>query len=87
MIIYAIVLVEGLINTRAFQIVPWMNTVGGCLHVLLFVIFATVFLVAAPKRNTSFIFMDRTASLGWDNDFVSWQIGMLTATSGFVGRH
>lgn len=87
LIIYAIVLLEGLINTKAFQIVPWTNIIGSCLHVLLFIVFVAILLAIPRKRSMSFVFLDRTSSLGWSNDVVSWQIGILTATSGFVGKN
>lgn len=84
-LIVAQVLIAGLINTYAFRAVPWMELCAGMLHIALWVIFIAVLLAPAPKSSAEFVFFGRTVSSGWDNGFVSWNLGLLVPAWGFIG--
>ncbi|KAE8311552.1 amino acid permease [Aspergillus transmontanensis] len=85
LIIFAILIVEGLMNMYTFQLIPWIELLAGVLHVVLFIIFLVVFVALAPRHTPEYVFLTTQAQSGWNNPFVSWNIGLLTPTWGFVG--
>ncbi|GAB1218426.1 hypothetical protein ATERTT37_007680 [Aspergillus terreus] len=85
LIIFAMLIVEALMNMYTFWLIPWIELMAGVLHICLLVIFLVVFATLAPRHTAEFVFL-RTQSLsGWNNTFASWNIGLLTPTWGFVG--
>ncbi|KAI1120100.1 LPXTG-domain-containing protein [Nemania abortiva] len=75
----------GLINAYAFQIIPWLEVVAGVLHVVLFVIYIAILLTFGGRNSANFVFLEQTVYSGWENNFVSWNIGLLIPAWGFVG--
>lgn len=86
LIIFAMLIVEALMNMYTFWLIPWIELIAGILHIMLFTIFVVVLVTLAPRHNASFVFFDRASASGWDNSFVSWNLGLLTPTWGFVGE-
>lgn len=86
LIIFAILIVEGLMNMYTFQLIPWIELLAGILHVVLFIIFLALFVALAPRHTPEYVFLTTQAQSGWNNPFVSWNIGLLTPTWGFVGQ-
>lgn len=86
LIIFAMLIVEALMNMYTFWLIPWIELLAGVLHIVLFVIFVVVLVTLAPRHSAEFVFFDRSTSSGWTNSFVSWNLGLLTPTWGFVGR-
>jgi choline transport protein len=80
-------IVEGLMNMYIFWLIPWIELFVDILHIVLFIIFVVVLVALAPRHIADFVFFDRAAASGWDNYFVSWNLGLLTPTWGFVGEH
>lgn len=74
-----------LVNLYAFRIVPWFELLSGVINVLLFLVFIIVFLVMAPK-NSGDIVVTPNMSSGWDNYFISTQVGALSNIWLFIGR-
>lgn len=87
MIIIGLIVVQGLINSNSwsFALVPWLELVAGILHVCLFVLFLVVLVVMGPRNNGRFIFTEFSVSSGWTNDYVAWNLGMLTCAWSFTG--
>ncbi|PPJ55501.1 hypothetical protein CBER1_07038 [Cercospora berteroae] len=89
LMIWAVLLLTTSINLYKFgKLVPWIETVAGCLHVSMFVVFSIVLLALGPKHNADFVFFSRVDSAltsGWTNDFVSWNLGLQTSVWCFVG--
>ncbi|CAM1503633.1 Fc.00g012240.m01.CDS01 [Cosmosporella sp. VM-42] len=83
-LVIAMCLVQGLLNTYAFKLIPWIELVAGVLHVCLFVIFAVVLGVMGTRHGGSFWLQTNTAS-GWDDTFIAWNLGMLTCVWSFTG--
>lgn len=79
-------IVQCLMNMYTFWLIPWIELTAGILHVLLFIVFAVVLTVMAPKHTASFVFFEKASSSGWSNSFVTWNLGLLTPAWGFVGR-
>lgn len=88
--IWAVLLLTTSINLYKFgKLVPWIETVAGCLHVSMFVVFSIVLLALGPKHNADFVFFSRVDSAltsGWTNDFVGWNLGLQTSVWCFVGK-
>ena len=49
---------------------------AGLLHLIDWVIIATVLLVLAPRHTNEFVFLEKFDTNGWNNDFVSFNIGI-----------
>jgi choline transport protein len=86
LIIFAMLIFEGLMNMYAFWLIPWIEMLAGILHVVLFVVFVVVLVTLAPRHSTKFVFFETASASGWNNSFVSWNLGLLTPTWGFVGK-
>jgi choline transport protein len=81
----AMCLLHGLMNIYAFKLIPWVEMVAGVLHICLFVIFVVVVVVMGPRNPSSF-WLQRNISSGWEkNEYVSWNLGMLTCVWSFTG--
>lgn len=66
------------VNLFAFWLVPWFELLTGILNVCLFVIFIVVLWVMSP-RNSPNIFFETNIASGWDNYYVSANIGALSS--------
>ncbi|EGD97822.1 hypothetical protein TESG_05329 [Trichophyton tonsurans CBS 112818] len=84
-IIFAMLIVEGLMNMYTFWLIPWIELLAGILHVVLFIVFVVVLVSMAPRHTPGWVFGDHSSSSGWNNEFISWNLGLLTPTWGFVG--
>lgn len=81
----SILILSALINMYAFRTVPWIETLSGILHIIIFIVIIVILCVLAPKSSPDFVFFDRTHTSGWSQYFVSWNIGMLVPAWGFIG--
>ncbi|KAF3011479.1 hypothetical protein E8E14_006118 [Neopestalotiopsis sp. 37M] len=66
-----------LVNMYAFRLVPWFELLNGIMNGCLFVVFIVMLWVMAP-RNSPDVFLITNISTGWDNYFVSANIGALS---------
>lgn len=67
-------------------LIPWLELAAGILHVLLFVIFVVVFVTLSPRKSAEYVFLKSASETGWNNGFVSFNLGLMTPTWGFVGK-
>lgn len=86
LIIFAMLIVQALMNMYAFSLIPWIELMAGVLHVCLFIVFLVVFVSLAPRHSAEFVFLRTQSNSGWNSDFASWNIGLLTPVWGFVGK-
>jgi choline transport protein len=84
-LIIIMLIVESLMNMYTFWVIPWIELLAGILHGTLFIIFVVVLVALAPRHSTKFVFFGRTSASGWNNSFVSWNLGLLTPTWCYVG--
>ena len=87
LIIIAMLAMQALMNMYTFRVIPLLEVVAGILHIALFIVFMVVRLSMAPsKHSAEFVFL-RTSegASGWSNQFVSWNLGLITSVWGFVG--
>lgn len=85
LVMYAMLIAIGLINVFAFRIIPWLEMVAGILHIFLWIVFLVVLLTLAPKHSADFVFLSESQLSGWTNPYVSFNLGMVLVTWGFVG--
>lgn len=86
LIILAMLVVEGLMNMYTFRLIPWIELLAGILHVVLFIVFVVVLVALAPRHTPEYVFFKGSNASGWTNNFVAWNIGLVTPTWGFVGK-
>ncbi len=87
LIIFALLIVEGLMNMYTWFLIPWFELVAGVLHIILFIIFVVVLVTLSPRHTNDFVFFKQYADSGWTNKFVSFNLGLMTPTWGFVGEY
>ncbi|KAK2732677.1 hypothetical protein FQN55_003956 [Onygenales sp. PD_40] len=85
MITFAMLIVQGLMHMYAFWLIPWIELMTGVLHIVLFVVFVAILVAMAPRHSANFVFFSGQSSSGWNNSYISWNLGLLTPTWGFVG--
>lgn len=85
LIMYAFLIVLGLLNMYAFWLIPWIELMAGLLHVVLWLVYAVVLLTLSTRHSSSFVWLEKANLSGWDNDFVSFNLGMILITWSFVG--
>lgn len=71
----------------AWRLIPWIETLAGILHIMLFAIFMVVLVTLAPKNTAYSVFLKPASYSGWDNKFVSFNLGLMTPSWGFVGQY
>lgn len=86
LIMYAYLISMGAISMYLFWIIPWVEFVVGILHVVLWIVIVAVLLALAPQHTTEFVFFEKSNLSGWSNDFVSFNLGIILITWGFVGN-
>lgn len=77
LIMIAMVLFCAVVNMYAFWLVPWFELLTGFLNISMVVIMFVVLWVMAP-RNSVDVFLQTNVSSGWDNYFVSANLGALS---------
>ena len=86
LIVFAMLIVQALMNMYAFSLIPWIELLSGVLHICLFVVFVVVLAGLAPRHSAEFVFLHTQSDSGWNSNFASWNIGIITPVWGFVGR-
>ena len=87
LIMYALLIVLGLMNQYLFWIIPWVELVAGLLHIILWIVFVSVLLTLAPRHSAEFVFTAKSELSGWTDHFVSFNLGMILGSWGFVGGY
>lgn len=82
---YGFLIALGLLNMYAFWLIPWIELIAGLLHVILWIVYAVVLLTLAPRHSTRFVFLEKANASGWTSDFVSFNLGIILLSWGFVG--
>ena len=86
LIIFALLIVEGLMNMYTFFLIPWIELLAGVLHIILFIIFVVVLVTLAPRHSAEFVFLKENTASGWKDSFVAFNLGLMTPSWGFVGK-
>jgi choline transport protein len=86
LIMYSILMILALLNQFAFWLIPWIEMAAGLLHIILFIVFASVLATLGQRHSSDFVFFSKSNLSGWNNDFVSFNLGIILITWGFVGK-
>ncbi|KAJ5516136.1 hypothetical protein N7527_007696 [Penicillium freii] len=73
------------VNIWGSKVLPHTNTTAGVLHVVGFLVIVTVLGAMSEKHSASYVFTEFSNTSGWDNDGVSWLVGLLTTIYPFLG--
>ncbi|KXJ88201.1 amino acid permease [Microdochium bolleyi] len=73
-----------IINVWFFRIVPWFEMISGIFNVCFFFITLASLWALSPRNGPEF-FLTKSNNSGWDNDFVSWNLAMLSQIWCFIG--
>lgn len=84
LIIAAEIVFCAVINMWFFRFVPWFELLTGIINVVYFFIFLVTLWVLAPRNPIEFV-LEKAVFSGWDNYFISWNIGILSQVWLFVG--
>ncbi len=75
-------------NIFARRLLGPIEIIGGITHIGFLIVWVIVLVVMAPKSTASYVFTISTSDLsGWNNDGVSWNIGLLTAVFPLGGMY
>ena len=74
------------VNVWGIQILPLLQLFGGIFHVVFFIALSVPLILLAPRSTPDFVFKTVMSEGGWQNDGISWCIGMLTVTYCFLGE-
>ncbi|CAI7659445.1 unnamed protein product [Penicillium glandicola] len=86
MLFYWLILVYSTgLNIWGSKVLPHTNTTAGVLHVIGFVIIVAVLGAMSEKHSASYVFAEFSNTSGWDNDGVSWLVGLLSTVYPFLG--
>ncbi|OQD61213.1 hypothetical protein PENPOL_c018G10042 [Penicillium polonicum] len=73
------------VNIWGSKVLPHTNTTAGVLHVVGFLVIVTVLGAMSEKHSASYVFTEFSNTSGWENDGVSWLVGLLTTIYPFLG--
>lgn len=77
-IMIVLLLVCGLINSFTFRAVPWLETIAGVLHLILWPVFLGVLLMSDQRKSARDVFFTSTSTSGWKRHrIVPFNLGML----------
>ena len=85
MLFWAVVIVSTCVNVFGIKFLPHLETIAGIFHVCLFFVFLVPLVYLSPHPTAATVFTDFENSSGWNNNVVSWCIGLLTVTYPFIG--
>lgn len=84
MVMYGLLVSQGLLNMYFFWLIPWVELVAGLLHLILFIVFGSVLITLAPRHSAEWVFLEKSNLSGWNDDFVSFNLGIILCTWSFV---
>lgn len=82
---WAITLINILVNVFAIKVLPLIELLGGILHLTLFVVLLVPLVALAPRSTNEFVWTASVNESGGYSNGISWCIGLLTITYSFTG--
>ncbi|OQE38274.1 hypothetical protein PENCOP_c008G07654 [Penicillium coprophilum] len=73
------------LNIWGSKVLPHTNTTAGILHVVGFLVIIVVMGAMSVKHDSSYVFAEFSNTSGWDNDGISWLVGLLSTVYPFLG--
>ncbi|KXT02185.1 hypothetical protein AC578_5962 [Pseudocercospora eumusae] len=85
LVIYLLLTWQALMNIFAFKWVPLIEMICTVLQIALFVVYICVFASLGEKHSASYVWTFFQSTNGWGNEFVSWNVGLLSCVWLFIG--
>ena len=85
MLFWAVLIISTCVNVFGIKILPHLETIAGILHICLFFVFLVPLVYLSPHPTAAAVFTDFENNSGWNNNVVSWCIGLLAVTYPFTG--
>ncbi|KAI9843919.1 MAG: hypothetical protein M1838_002415 [Thelocarpon superellum] len=82
---WGILIAGGLINVYGIRILPYLESAALVLHVAFFFILIVPLVYLAPQSANHYVFATFDNDSGWDNNGVSWLIGLTTSLFALSG--
>jgi len=83
---YAVLLLCLLLNTIGAAVLPKIEGVILILHILGFFAILIPLLHLGPASDASFVFNNFQSHVGWENQGLSWLVGLSGSLFTFIGR-
>ncbi|KAL1605385.1 hypothetical protein SLS60_004933 [Paraconiothyrium brasiliense] len=82
---WAILIYGAAVNIWGARVLPATNNISGIIHLVGLVVIMIVLGVLSDKNTSHFVFLEVTNSSGWQNDGVSWLVGLLSTVYPLLG--
>lgn len=87
MIYWVVLLIAVLVNILGIRVFPHIETAACLFHICFFFVLLVPLVYLSPRSSAKFVFADYENSSGWNNNGVSWCIGLLSTAWCFVGEY
>ena len=85
MLMWALMALSYTINVFFNRLLPLIELIGGICHIAFYVALLVPLVILSPRSSAEFVFTQFVDESGWNNNGVSWCVGLLTVTFCFVG--
>ncbi|KXT08154.1 hypothetical protein AC579_250 [Pseudocercospora musae] len=85
LVIYLLLTWQALMNIFAFKWVPLIEMICTVLQIALFIVYICIFATMGEKHSASYVWTFFQSTNGWGDDFVSWNVGLLSCVWLFIG--
>ena len=86
MLYWMTLLLTALINVLGTRVFPHIETFAFILHISFFFVLLVPLIYLSPRSTAQFVFADFENSGGWDDDGISWCIGLVAVAFSFVSE-
>ena len=87
MIYWMVLLIAVLVNVLGIRVFPHIETAACLFHICFFFVLLVPLVYLSPRSSARFVFADFENSGGWNNNGVSWCLGLLSTAWSFVGEY
>lgn len=87
MLYWMVILIATLVNILGIRVFPHIETAAFVCHICFFFVLLVPLVYLSPRSTAHFVFTDFENTSGWNNNGVSWCLGLLTSAWCFVGEY
>ena len=87
MLYWMILLIAVLVNILGIRVFPHIETAAFVFHICFFFTLLVPLVYLSPRSTARFVFADFENTGGWNNNGLSWCLGLLTSAWSFVGEY
>ena len=86
MLYWMVLLIAVLVNILSIRVFPHIETAAFVFHICFFFTLLVPLVYLSPRSTARFVFADFENTGGWNNNGVSWCLGLLTTAWCYVGE-